>query len=102
MATPTPIWREIARQDSPEALRTAIFCVSTSRRGRPQFPTFCSRVSQARLHAFLYQRSLKFCHRAYDLEHQPPRRGAQVQIVAKADKCDTVSIQIGEGIDEEL
>ena len=40
VATPTPVCREIVRQEAPEARRAATLEESTIRRGRPSFRPF--------------------------------------------------------------
>lgn len=59
-------------------------------------PSLCLSVSQTGLDTLLNQRPLELRHCANDLEHQPARGRAQVQIVAQADERYAVGDEIGE------
>ena len=50
------------------------------------FPGLLLRIPQTSAYAFLDQRPLELGHRSDDLEHQPTRRRAQVEIFPQADQ----------------
>src|ERR1700747_881422 len=60
------------------------------------------RIPQPSANTLLNQRPFKLRHRTDDLEHQPPRRGGQIQVVTEADKSNSVRVEISEGVDEVL
>jgi hypothetical protein len=51
-------------------------------------------VLQPRPDPFLRQSPFELSHRPDDLEHQPARWGAQVEVVFEADECHTVGVEV--------
>ena len=56
-------------------------------------------VAQHGLHSFLDQRPFEFRRRCDDSEHQAAGRRAQVKVVLQAGECNSVSVEIGQGVD---
>src|SRR5258708_8261256 len=53
----------------------------------PQLSALRLGIPEPRANALLDECSLELGHRANDLEHEPPRRGAEVKVVSQADEC---------------
>jgi len=67
-----------------------------------KFLAFRPCVSQTCPNPLLDERSLELGHGADDLEHQPTRRGAEIEVIAEADKRDAIGAQVCEGVDQML
>ena len=46
------------------------------------------------------ERPLELRHSPDDLEHEAPGRGAEIEVVAEADKCHSVGAKVREGVDQ--
>lgn len=99
VASPTPSWREIARQDASAARRSAILEASTTRRGRPRrFPLDCAFRRPALTRSCINARSTPYAPRSpsaltrcfnEDVVTRSKRKRKEVQETSRpnADKC---------------